>query len=482
MQSRIDQMLSAWNQLELLKSVRTQRPQPLHSKQAEVLPLPIVESILPMPLAGVVRTARVVNHDSSQSSSESASNSGLASTPPRLTSDRVMKISASDINLPELPDHLANADISGSRTPSPPASPRVQEATTSNRSSHVKQLRKKASKRLSQFKIDLSELAQKMSPRSERSSPEKSSPIRKASPRKDDPRLAGLSLAVRHRIATEMAEFCLSDDYKKSSETRQSMLFNGKLIGFLDSYPDLVNTEALKALRTDLEWRMTHACIDTVVDLADERFFASVKKELEGRFMQTWGNEKAGEEGERHYPEAKGKMTKTFLRDFPMTSHVLKFDDGRLEKIDHPATLMDFIGAGQGGNLPYLVSHVANQNLTTFLNTVLFRRASEDGKFDSVLRLWDGSPVTPRGNMRSSATYSKDSAGNIILEHEYFCSKLTSPTNLGLAPANDSFNKKSAHDHAELTVKVRVKFAPDGEWKIENPQVLAKGWNVPAED
>lgn len=482
MQSRIDQMLSAWNQLELLKSVRTQRPQQVQPKQAQVFPQPNFNSILPMPLVGVIKPARGVNGDSGQSLSDSASSSSLPSTPPRLTSDRVAKISSSDLALPELPEHLANADVSGSRTPSPPASPRAHEATTSSRSSHVKQLRKKASKRLSQLKIDLSELAQKMSPRSERSSPEKSSPVRKASPRKDDPRLAVISLAERHRIATEMVELCQSDEYKKASETRQSMLFNGRLIGFLDSYPDLLNTETLKALRTDLEWRMPYACIDTVVDLADERFVASVKKELEGRFMQSWGNEKAGEEGESQYPEAKGKMTKTFLRDFPVTSHVLKFDDGRMEKIDHPARLMDFVGAGKGGDLTYLVSHVANQNLTAFLNTVLFRRASEDGKFDSVLRLWDGSPVTPRGNMRSSSTYSKDSAGNIILEHEYFCSKLTSPTNLGLAPANDSFNKKSAHDHAELTVKVRVKFAPDGEWKIQNPQVRAKGWNVPAED
>ena len=482
MQSRIDQMVNAWNHLELLKSVRAQRPHQGSVSPVGALPEPAFDKLPAMPIIGIVKPTRGAVSDASTSSTDASSGSGLASTPPRLTSNRIAKISSSVIELPELPKYLTDDDFSGSRTPSPPVSPRAGEAAVSPRGSHVKNLRKKASKRFSQIKLDLSELAKKMSPRGGRSSPEKTSPVRKVTPRRDDPRLSALPVAERQRIAVEMAAFCLGDEYKKAGPARQSLLFNGKLIGLLDAFPAMVNDNALKALRADLDWRMRHACLDVVVDLNEERFAASVKKEIDGRFIRTWGNEKAGEEGEQAYPEVKGKMTKTFLRDFPMTSHVLKFDDGRREKIDHPVKLMEFIGPGIGGDLPHIISHVANQNLTAFLNTVLFRRASDDGKFDSVIKLWDGCPVTPRGNMRPSCIYSKDSEGNIILDFEYYCTKETSPNNLGMVDANNSFDKKSAHDHAELRVSVRVKFAPDGEWEINDPHVIAKGWNVPADD
>lgn len=481
MQSRITQMHSDWKYLNELKSKRKQASQQVQMQGLDKVPPPPFNAMIPMPLVDVKNSTKSLNDDApldQQVTRASQSTFSLKSTPPKLTSEPRAISPTSSYDLPELPKDLDEDDLSGSRTPSPPTSYPVNDPATAERGQYVKKLRKKVSKRFSEVTNDLSEFAQKISSRSAQSSSEKSSPVRKTSPKKDDSRLACIPIAERNRIATQMAEFCLADDYRKASESGQSLMFSAKLIGLIDNYQQLINSDALKALRADLEWRMSNAIVDTEVDLADQRYVDSIKKEINNRFILTWGNDKAGEEGETKYPEVKGKMTKTFLRDFPVTSHAILTAAGK-EKIDHPKKLVEFIGSGVNGNLPHIVSHIANQNLTAFLNTVLFRRESSAGAFDSMIKRWDGSPVTPKGNMRASYVYSKDSEGNIILEHDYVCSKQTTPTNLGVSPASDSFGKLMVDDHAELYVKVRVKFSPNGEWNIENPHVRARGWNVP---
>lgn len=499
MGNRIDEMKKAWQTLQSLAGAsRSARGTDAQDKSAlEKLPSPKFVQYPPLlPTSGMPpgpkasssarSSAKPVQPDGTEpeegdSSAEMSSPPALSSrSAPKSTAEHLAGISSVAVELPDLPPE----DDAGVSAGSAPVTPRTEKAAAAGHGEKLKKLRKKASKRLSKVTIDLSEMVQKLTPRSGRNSPEKTSPRRKALPKKDDPRLAGLPIAERNKMAVEMAAFCETPAYCQAPPARQSLMFNAKLIGLLnDDYPDCISDEQLKALRADLDWRMKNAFIDKTIDLADAVFRSFVEGEINDRFINTWNNEKAGEEGEKEFPAAKGKLTKTFLRDFSATSHWLRNASGDLEEIKDPLVLVNFLGGGTAGELPRRVSHVANQNMTTFLNAVLFRRKTNEQVTDSVLHLWNDDPVTPRGNMRPKYIYSKNAAGNPVVDIEYFCSKeSTRPEDLGVIHAAEVLGKKRVSAEAELRVRVRVIFEQDGNWTIEDPHVFAKGWNVTIDD
>lgn len=497
MQSRIDQMLAAWNNLDLLKSVRLERHPDYSSAGMENLPSPAIDKLPALPIVRPVyrsgtpgsaelfcgKSVVVKDNVLPYNAEPAARISPLQSAPPRLTSNRLTKISSSSVELPELPVHLVQDDGVPSQSSSPATSPRSADPSSSGRGLNMKRLRKKASKRLSKFAIDLSEIAQKMSPRSGRNSPEKTSPVRKPSPQKDDPRLSSIPFNERNRIAAEMAVMCMTDEYKKATETRQSLLFNGKLIGLLDTYPELVNPAILKALRADLEWRMQNSVVDKVVAMDDPQFIDFFKKAADGNFMKPWVHDTADATDPATGKKKKNadRLRPTFVRDFENSSYYAKNANGELIRLDSTDQFIEFIDPENDSSLSSIVSNIASQNLGNFLKNILFLRHDGNRESQSLLRLHDGTPVMPLAVAKASYVFCRDARGKITLDYTWHSSKEHNGGKPLRVKRMTGDNSQAEVENASLGIEVRIEIEPDGQWTISNPRLQAKGWNVPVD-
>lgn len=333
------------------------------------------------------------------------------------------------------------------------------------------------SKQFSQLAIDLSGLAQKMSPRSG-----KSSPVSRASPTSKDPRLAAVPPAERNRMEVEMAKYCQSDVYRAASEARQAMLFNGKLITLLGERREMINPSMLKSLHTDLESRMKHAVVDIKVDLKDPQFTKFVNAAAEASFLKPWTHDSADTSDSVTGEKKKNAnvLRPTFVRDFDNSEYFFRNADGTLSRIKDTDHFIALVDNGKSSGMAPIVSNIASQNLGNFLKNVLFLRHDSEGISQSVLRLHDGTPIMPLAVVKASYTLGKDSQGNITLDYEWNSSNhLNSGKTLR---AKRMAGDQSAYDvqEAALKIKVRITIGPDREWHIGDPRIEASGWSLPS--
>lgn len=467
-------LLATWDQLEKARAAarQAQQPAPVAASNATQPRLEPVPQLTQRPASKVHLT------DSAPVALQSTSPVLISSGSDKAGGSARLSSSTSSLSLPDLPgDRLPAATRAGPR----------RSRTAAEPAESVREFRRKISGKLSELTSSLSDWARKASPRSERNSPEESprgkrgSPSKegspKRSPRTRDTLDAVLTTAQRNRLATEMADYCLRSDYQAAGPARQSMLFTGKLGQLLEAEGVALNDKLADLLNADLQARMVNAAVDVHVDLQDPRYRTYINDAVAAQFMQNWRKDKAGEEAFEKYPAAKGVLTKTFLRDFGVTRHYLRHPDGRLETVRDPMQIAKFIGQGESGDLAERVSHVANQNLTIFLHRALFARSDAEGKRDSVIRLADGTPVTPRGAMEVTCTYARQADGTVVLQHEMHCVRKPNSAPLSVLKAGEAFGAKTVPDHAELHVFTQISFSPDGEWQIGDPHVRAAGWN-----
>ena len=488
MQSRIDQMLSAWNQLDLLKSVRAQTPQQITSKQTVPLPMPDFGKMPTMPLIGVVKS-KMEDQNSTVSSSETATNAGVSSTPPRLTSNRLSKIFSSPLELPELPKHLVEDDFSGSRTLSPPASPR---AASSPRGSHIGKLRKKARKKFNQFKIDVFDLAQKMAPPTSKPTSAKSSPERKPSSRKLNEALSSIPPENWRQLITTMGDYAMTDAYQEATGAKQTILFNAKLISELPADSPLRTPQLFETLKNEVCFRMQNHIVDTVVDLQDPRFNAHYVA-AENACFEIALNEKSVEaktSGDGISSEWLALIHKNFLRDFSSKSrYSFKNSEGAIVPITSPEHLIELIGEGDTPRFLKVVTNFASQSFGIFLRNILFQRIDTKGARDSLLKIYDGTPISPASPWRQEYVLRKGADGITIVELKATCNhdirnlqRSMGVQDLDLtANSIDGGKSYSISDEAFLMINASVAVDSTGNWKLSNPHIRAEGWNLPKE-
>lgn len=385
-------------------------------------------------------------------------------------------LSSQSIELPELPAERAEDPMSDTRSSSAASSPRTSEPGSAVVGSGAKKLRKKLSKRLSKMADDLSGIAQKISPRSDRGSPRKASPI------KDDPLLAVISPEDRSRMATEMATFCQSELYSSAGATRQALMFNGKLIGLLGNRFDMIKTDALKALGKDLEQRMRNAVIDVQVGLDDPRFINFVQSVAQANFMKPWTNDSADTSNSATGMKKKNVdvLRPTFVRDFDNSDYFFLGADGKQRRVDNTDDFIALIGGDEGSGLASIVSNIASQNLGNFLKNVLFLRHDAQGISQSVLREHDGTPIMPLAIAKASYMLSKDAAGNITLDYQWNSSNELNGDKALRVKRMTGDTSSYAVQEATLKIEVRITIARNREWHIGDPRIKASGWSLPS--
>ena len=372
---------------------------------------------------------------------------------------------------------------------SPTTTPRgrwEEKSQTPNKSSAHK-LRKEVSRKFTDIKLNLSGLSEKIS--TGRSSPP-SSPgsAGRVSPSKISPRkkpsnqLKDVPVEVRNQAAKAYLKLQQDPVYQKADAKRKSILLNAKMIGVLSDKEIAFDEKKLQALAVDAEARSKNMIVDTRVDLTDPEFADFYSDAADAAFMKPWSKDSSDiTDPNGKLMGDKTKVKPTFIRDFRNSVYQQKEKNGSIRTIASIDEFLDFFASDNNEEMGMMVSNVASQNMGVFFKNVLFRRQGKDGQCQSILRLADGTPIQPLANFKAKYVLSRDSAGNIIIDYESYCDSKTGKGGLRATKVQENPQNIEVGDHASITIKTRVTFAPDGEWSIDDPHVYAEFWNTEKE-
>jgi hypothetical protein len=381
--------------------------------------------------------------------------------------------------------------------PTPAATPRTaavrKEDSSSDSSSHSKtksprttQFRKTVSKGFSRAALNISKFGEKLSsqvasiststlatPKSSgRNSPEVHSSSRIAEKSNPYPEITP---SIKNQAARALVKLESNSDYKNSGVTRKEFMRNSELINVLSNNDIEINAPRLKFLQIEALERSAYAVIDKTIDLGDAPFLDFVNAAAEGAFIKTWDKDSsdAGLELKKYCTVVKP----TFARDFKNSSYEINNSDGSLRKISTIEEFIEFIGNGNEGNLPMVVSNIASQNFGNFLKNVLFLRENKEKISQSILRLDDGTPVMPLAIAKAKYTLSKNSDGKIVIDYEWNASQEINGEKEMRVKKMTGDQSQSLVKDATLNIKVNIEINADGRWYINNPHVVAENWN-----
>jgi hypothetical protein len=349
------------------------------------------------------------------------------------------------------------------------------------RSPRSKELTKRISKGFSKAALNIGKFGEKLSsqiasiststlptPKSSgRSSPKHGSP-------QNEDVLSFLTIKEKNDIAIAMNKFEAGLDADLSF-ARKKMLRHAKLMELLPDRSKLKELSVLDVLLVDVKKRYSVALIDKEIDLGDPQYLDWVNGAADGAFIKTWDKDNATVDNfelKKHLEF----VQPSFARDFNFSSYEIKNPDGSIKKLNSIDEFIEFIGPGDEGNLPKVVSNIASQNLGMFLKPVLFVRTQEGQTPESVLHLDDGTPIRPNVNFHQKYTFSKNSDGQIIIDYESNASKKIQNAKPMMAAKNSGGSAIDVND-ATIKIKVRIEVNPDGRWYINNPHVVAENWN-----
>jgi hypothetical protein len=391
---------------------------------------------------------------------------------------------------------VSNRSAAPTPTSTPMPTPRTADAkdeSSGDSSSHSKinsprttKLRKTISKGVSKAVLTVGKLGREISsqiasistsnlptPKSSgRNSPEFHSSTRTSE--KSNP-FPEITPSIKNQAARALVKLESNPDYTNAGETRKKFMLNSELINVLSNNTIEINAPRLKFLQKEVVERSAYAVIDKTIDLGDAQFSDFVKAAAEGAFIKTWDKDSsdAGLELKKYCTVVRP----TFARDFKNSSYEIKNSDGSLRKISTIEEFIEFIGNGNEGNLPMVVSNIASQNFGNFLKNVLFLRENKEKISQSILRLDDGTPVMPLAIAKAKYTLSKNSDGKIVIDYEWNASQEINGEKEMRVKKMTGDQSQSLVKDATLNIKVNIEINADGRWHINNPHVIAENWN-----
>ncbi len=177
-------------------------------------------------------------------------------------------------------------------------------------------------------------------------------------------------------------------------------------------------------------------------------------------------------------------VSATFKRDFGKSEYYVENDQGTLEKLDDIEQFISLLGAAKNKELCYKISHHANRNLPICLKNLLYFRKAKDGQIQSVLRLYDGTPLSISDTQKSSYVLKKQSDGGWLLKYKGVVDTRTSAAmgkntaTLFIKEGNDVIRKAVVIDNATAEISYDIWFDANGEATYSgNPKIKARGWN-----
>ncbi len=349
-------------------------------------------------------------------------------------------------------------ESSGANTP--PVSPRGEKMNS---------LRKKISKKFSD--LDLSKITSSIKEAlSPNASPRKSPQDKQ----KGDP-LASVSFTERNENAKKILSMQMTEEFQRQPLLQKISQMHAAVSENLPKDSSLANIAGMQLLLDDAILRCKNSSIDAIVDLIDPEFIKFLKSAADGAFIKPWNHDSSDVDD-----ELKGflaSVKKTFARDFNNSNYQVREEDGSQRKLKTIDEFISYVDDKDNPGLAMIVSNIASQNLGNFLKNALFLRQDQNGISQSLLKLYDGTPIVPQAIAKASYVLSKAKNGSLIVDYTWESSKQINGAKgiraRELAGSGNTF----AIEDPTLKITCRVSIEPNGEWAMANPHLQAEGWN-----
>lgn len=339
----------------------------------------------------------------------------------------------------------------------------------------MRELRKKVSRKISD--IDLSQIT---APLKGAASAVKEALTPNTTPRKQSPRekaelVALIPIGDRNKLARKILELEESKDFQSNVSTIQTMLKHAVLLNELPEDSPLRSPEGLKVLLEEVNLRKRHHRVDIVLDLKDPAFSNFVKEAAEAAFVKPWEKDSSNVDSAlKMYLSA---VMPTFARDFANSTYQVRGLDGSLRTLQNIEEFITYVGGDDNQDLSMTVSNITSQNLSNFLKNTLFLRQDSNGVSQSMLKLYDGTPILPQALAKASYVLSKDKNDTLIVEYTWESSQAINGSKEIRARELGGNSSTFAIENPTLKITVRVDIEPNGKWTMENPHLQAEGWN-----
>lgn len=383
--------------------------------------------------------------------------------------------------------------VSTTTTPSssPAVTPREKDQFESPRGQKAHQLRKKISTKFSKVALDLSKINEKLtsgrnSPPSSPGSAGRISPS-KITPRKESAFIKSLPFDVRNSAAKCFVKLQKEGNFKKPFSARERLVLNAGIIGVLSDHGIKYDLKNLEALAIDAENRSKNYFIDMKIELSEEpyksNFMVGAKK-----FGNSWKKElgmpisdySEAPEDERQF--AQENFLSTFIKDYfrDGVSHELQLPDGNSRLFNSLDELAKFLNRdNKNSHRSQYISNVTSQNFSIFVQQLACGGLPGT---TSPVKLYDGTPLIPRGRTEQKYVYSMDDQGVISIK-----TKISVFSNNGTNAVRASQIQDDTHtaiiidDNAWLTIESELVFETDDEWSISDLRLRGEGWSLPTE-
>lgn len=365
-----------------------------------------------------------------------------------------------------------------------------QEKSSSPRDNRSRELRKKASRKFNDLKLNLTGLSEKMGSTisTSRVSPSSASSIStgKLTPtKKQNNLLKDMPVDVRNKLAKAYLTLKKDSLYVNSGETRRSMMLNAKMIGILSENNIAFDGKKLQALIADAALRSQHAEIDIEIDFTQSPYPGLIR-EGSKKFLTRWESDNS-DKGQKFkdLPANERELIDqhfmpTFIADYYRAgvSHELQLSDGSTKEFASPVALAAYLNKYAGGeSLSRYISNVTSQNIVNLLQQLTCGGLPGT---TSPIKLFDGTPLIPRGRVEQRFIYQLEEDNTVTVKVQV----MIYADNLGNAKRESQVQNArrdpvAIDNDAKLQIDTTLRFEPSGEWTIYNPRLVASGWNLP---
>ncbi len=232
-------------------------------------------------------------------------------------------------------------------------------------------------------------------------------------------------------------------------------------------------------LMQELAIRMRNYEVDYEFGGKNTEEFNLMKKNIDQVFLAAINSERVEGADKRN-----SAVAATFSRDFPSSNYYFMDERGNTTKLTSEDEFIEIFKGSTDKNLAYKVSHYCNQNLPIFLKNVMFSQTAKDGSPISVLKLYDGTPLSISNSFISSYTLKKSENGDYVLSYKGTvdtsgADKLGKNTATMLKKVGADIERKAVLiSDATAEVTYEMQFGADGSVVHSyKPRLRAKGWN-----